>query len=167
MWVSTILHPLKSSKVVLALSVSYLDEQPLTTNHLLHLCPGWSWPPGIFNKSDLCCKRAWRQAQYLADVFWRRWTKEYLPPLLERKKWNTKKRNLEVGDVVLIGDEKFPRGTCLLAGLFMDKNYGRACSFVASQSQTFFKKGLYGEHRSFNSESGLLHQKTVFVNCVL
>ena len=35
----------------------------------LHLRPGSSSPPGIFNKSDLYCKRAWRQAQYLADVF--------------------------------------------------------------------------------------------------
>ena len=49
----------------------------------------------------------------------------------------------------------------------MARNYGRACAFVASQSQTFVKKSLYGEHRSFNSKSGLLQQKTVFVNCVV
>ena len=30
---------------------------------------------------------------------------------MERKKWNTKKMNFQVGDVVLIADEKFPRGT--------------------------------------------------------
>ena len=34
----------------------------------------------------------------------------YLPTLLEQKKWNAKKRNLRVGDVILIADENYPRG---------------------------------------------------------
>jgi len=91
-------------------SDSPLDEQPLTPNHLLHLRPCPGLPPGIFDKDDLSCRRAWRQAQYLANLFWRRWTSEYLPTLLERKKWNTPRRNLEVGDLVLLADESFPRG---------------------------------------------------------
>ena len=33
----------------------------------------------------------------------------YLPTLLEQKKWNAKKRNLRVGDVILIADENYPR----------------------------------------------------------
>ena len=91
-------------------SDSALDEQPLTPNHLLHLRPRPDLPPGIFDKDDLSCRRAWRQAQYLANLFWLRWTREYLPNLLERKKWNTLRRNLEVGDLVLLADESFPRG---------------------------------------------------------
>ena len=91
-------------------SDSPLDEQPLTPNHLLHLRPCPGLPPGIFDKDDLSCRRAWRQAQYLANLFWRRWTSEYLPTLLERKKWNTPRTNLEVGDLVLLADESFPRG---------------------------------------------------------
>ena len=51
----------------------------------------------------------------MADIFWRRWTREYLPTLLERKKWNVKKRNLRVGDVVLIANENYPRGVWPLA----------------------------------------------------
>ena len=96
-------------------SDSHLDDQPLTPNHLLHLRPSTGLSPGIFSKDDLLCRRAWKQAQYLADVFWRRWTREYLPTLLERKKWNAKKRNLRVGDVVLIADENYPRGAWPLA----------------------------------------------------
>lgn len=46
----------------------------------------------------------------MANLFWRRWTSEYLPTLLERKKWNTPRKNLEVGDLVLLADESFPRG---------------------------------------------------------
>ena len=87
-----------------------LDEQPLTPNHLLHLRPCPDLPPGIFDKDDLSCRRAWRQAQYLANLFWLRWTREYLPNLLERKKWNMLRRNLEVADLVLLADESFPRG---------------------------------------------------------
>ena len=96
-------------------SDSHLDDQPLTPNHLLHLRPSTGLSPGIFSKDDLLCRRAWKQAQYLADVFWRRWTREYLPTLLERKKWDAKKRNLRVGDVVLIADENYPRGAWPLA----------------------------------------------------
>ena len=46
------------------------DLEPLTLNHLLIHRPA-SVPPGLFNKNDLCCRRKWRQVQYLADVFWR------------------------------------------------------------------------------------------------
>ena len=35
---------------------------------------------------------------------------EYLPTLNERRKWLTKERDLQVGDVVLVIDEKTPRG---------------------------------------------------------
>lgn len=91
------------------------DEEPLTPNHLLQLRPCTSLPPGIFEKEDLYCRRQWRQAQFLANLFWKRWIKEYLPTLQERKKWNEPKENLKVGDVVLLMDENFPRGQRPLA----------------------------------------------------
>lgn len=85
-----------------------LDEQPLTPNHLVHLGPCPSLPPGIFDKDDVSCRRAWRQAQYLASLFWRRWAREFLPTLQERKKWSVPRRN--VSDLVLLADESFLRG---------------------------------------------------------
>ena len=91
-------------------SNSSQDEQLLTPNHLLLLRPCASLPPGVFSKDDSKCSRSWRQAQYLANVFWRRWTREYLPTLQERKKWNQTRRNLKVGGLVLLTDESFPRG---------------------------------------------------------
>ena len=57
-------------------SDSDLDDQPLTPNHLLHLRPTPSLPPGLFVKEDLHCRHVWRQAQYLSGVFWRRWSNE-------------------------------------------------------------------------------------------
>ena len=94
---------------------SPMDDDPLTPNHLLHLRPSSSLPPGVFDKNDLCCKKSWRQAQYLSNLFWRRWLREYLPTLLERKKWYKPKRNLKKGDLVLMADENYPRGQWPLA----------------------------------------------------
>ena len=51
--------------------------------------------------------------QYLADLFWTRWIKEFLPALQFRNKWQTKSRNLTPGDVVLIVDNT-PRNTWLM-----------------------------------------------------
>ena len=80
------------------------DLDVLTPNHLLFLRPGEQLPPGVFHNSDNYAKRRWRQVQYLADIFWKRWIREYLPLLQERQKWNSAKRNLVVGDIVLIVD---------------------------------------------------------------
>ena len=67
------------------------------TKNLLQLQPCASVPPGIFEKEDLHCRRQWREAQYLANLFWRRWIKEYLPTLQERKKWSEPKENYPRG----------------------------------------------------------------------
>ena len=48
----------------------------------------------------------WKQANYLAKVFWRRWLREYLPALQTRQKWLAKTRPFKVGDVVMIADER-------------------------------------------------------------
>ena len=53
------------------------DLKPLTPNHLLLFRAGPAVPPGIFSKQDCYNKCRWRQVQYLADVFWRRWVREY------------------------------------------------------------------------------------------
>ena len=84
------------------------DAEPLTPNHLLLLRSGTVLPPGVFVKEDMY-QKGWRQVQYLADVFWRRWVKEYLPTLQQRQKWLKPQRNMCVGDIVLIVDEKTPR----------------------------------------------------------
>jgi hypothetical protein len=48
--------------------------------------------------------------QHLADVFWSRWIKEYVPMLQKTTKWHESKNNLCVNDVVLVVDEHVPRG---------------------------------------------------------
>ena len=103
-----------NSRPMTPVSTDPQDSEPLTPNHLLLLHSGPSTPPGSFNKHDLYAKR-WRHVQFLADLFWRRWTKEYLPLLQLRQKWLTPKPNISVGDVVLVVDEQAPRKTWPLA----------------------------------------------------
>jgi len=91
------------------------DLEALTPNHLLLLRAGPTLPPGAFTKEDNYSRRRWRQVQYLADVFWRRWIREYLPTLQERRKWNRTNRNFAVNDVVLVVDESLPRSCWPLA----------------------------------------------------
>ena len=43
--------------------------------------------------------------QYVMEQFWSRWRKEYLANLDTRQKWPKSKRNLKVGDIVIIQEE--------------------------------------------------------------
>lgn len=85
--------------------------EALAPNHLLLLKVTPELPPGVFNKDDQYAKRRWRQIQYIADIFWKRWCKEYLTQLQERQRWATPERTLHVGDVVLIVGDTSPRNS--------------------------------------------------------
>ena len=85
------------------------DAEPLTPNHLLLLRQNSIPSPGEFVEQDNLSRRRWRQVQYLADVFWRRWTREYLPTLQSRQKWRCPSRSLEAGDIVILVDDNSPR----------------------------------------------------------
>lgn len=63
------------------------DPKALTPNHLLLLRSESGLPPGIFRKEDAFSPRRWRQVQYLADQFWKRWSREYIPLLQQRQKF--------------------------------------------------------------------------------
>ena len=100
------------------------DPRPLTPNMLLLLESNSCLPPGVFNKDELYNRRWWRQAQYLANLFWKRWIKEYLPLLQPRSKWSTARRNVKVGDLVLVAEENTSRGNWPL-GVILEVNEGR------------------------------------------
>lgn len=98
-----------NSRPLLPISLDPRDKEPLCPNHLLHF-RNENVPVGVFRKDDLYSRSRWRQIQYLADQFWRRWTHEYLPLLQTRSKWTTTKRNLQVNDVVMVVDANYSRG---------------------------------------------------------
>jgi hypothetical protein len=84
-------------------------EEILTPNHFLIGTPNSEQPPGMFDDSDLILRKQWRLAMRLADHFWSRWIKEYLPTLTRRQKWNRPAAPLKIDDVVIIMDDKHPR----------------------------------------------------------
>ena len=110
----TIVEGIVNSRPITKLSDDPKDSSPLTPNHLLMLKSGPLLPPGKFVEADRF-RRRWRKIQYLADLFWTRWIREYIPKLQERQKWLTKKRNLQVGDLVLVKQDSTPRNHWPLA----------------------------------------------------
>ena len=52
--------------------------QPLTPNYLLSLKPDSPMPRSVFRKEDFFSWHRSRQIQYLSDIFWKRWSNEYL-----------------------------------------------------------------------------------------
>ena len=102
------------------------DLEALSPQHLLLLKTQPNLPPGLFQKDDTYARKRWRQIQYMSDLFWKRWTKEYLPQLQTRQKWNHPSRNFIPGDVVLIVDESAPRGSWLMGRIVktMEEEHG-------------------------------------------
>ncbi len=88
---------------------NYLE--PLTPNHLLQLKTKPLFPPGLFNKDDLYIRKRWKQVQYLADLFWQRWTTEYLSLMQQRQKRTNTKKNFKVNDMVVIINNTAPRNS--------------------------------------------------------
>lgn len=54
--------------------------------------------------------KRWKQVNYLANVFWKRWLREYIPSLQARQKWLVERRNFQPGDVVIVVSDIFTRG---------------------------------------------------------
>ena len=102
------------------LAISEIDDpnalEPLTPNHILTAKSDIPHPPpGEFVKQDLLLRKRWRRVQYLLEQFWSRWKKEYVSHIALRQKWLEPRRNICVGDVVLVKDVSFPRNQWPLA----------------------------------------------------
>jgi hypothetical protein len=100
----------------------------------------FSDPPGQFQKEDIYLRKRWRHVQYLVDLFWSRWRKEYLCTLQTRQKWNGPKRNLEIGDVVLMKADGEPRNNWLMGRIvqvYPDSNGAVRSARVKTQHSEF------------------------------
>lgn len=87
-------------------SVDPQDEEALTPNHFLLGGPTAVPPTGPCTEAD---RRTWRASQALADHFWARWLKEYLPTLAPRQSSASKQEPVKTGDYVIIVDPTLPR----------------------------------------------------------
>ena len=62
-------------------------------------------PPGSFGRTDQFHQRRWTQVQFLTDLFWKRWLRQYLPSFQFREKGRTALLNLKPNAPVLLVDE--------------------------------------------------------------
>ena len=96
--------------------------EPLMPNHLLLLCSEPQMPPGLFQKEDFSWHR-WRQVQYPEGIFWKWWSKEYLPLLQSRQKWTTIRKNLAVV-LVSAEDSRQNRGPWVVVEVCWQERFG-------------------------------------------
>lgn len=90
--------------------------EPLTPSHLLTMKSKVVLPPpGMFQSPDLYSRKRWKRVQHLPNEFWCHWRKEFLLSLQQCAKWNNPRRNLSVGDVVIVKDDNLPRNCWQLA----------------------------------------------------
>ena len=70
--------------------------------------------------------------------------KEYLPALQARQKWCVPRRNFTVGDLVLVADEKTPRGRWpmgLIEEVFPDSN-GHVRSVKVKTATSTYRRNI-------------------------
>lgn len=129
-----------NSRPLTAVSDDPNDVEPLMPNHLLQLRSGPSLPPGDFVRQDVYCRQCWRHIQYMADVSWRRWTKEYLQNLQLHSKWLHKQPNIKSNDVVLVADDNLPRH-CWSLGRVVKPLPG--CDGLVRTAEVKMRTGVY------------------------
>ena len=98
-----------NSKPLGYVSSDAADLDPITPNMLLMGRRDPSSPPVIYDERERLRRRKWRYSQVLADQFWRRFVRYYLPMMQSREKWQRDVRNLKMGDVVMIADPRLVR----------------------------------------------------------
>ena len=84
------------------------DLSPLTPNVLLTM----KFQADTSNVPSLAdaYRKRFAATQHVADLFWSRWVKEYLPTLNIRSKWTKIQPDWQVGEMCLIQESNLPRG---------------------------------------------------------
>ncbi len=65
------------------------DADPVTPNCLLMGRPDESLPHVVYPESEMLSRHHWRHSQILANQFWSRFIRDYLPSLQTRQKWQS------------------------------------------------------------------------------
>ncbi|XP_058816594.1 uncharacterized protein LOC131679861 [Topomyia yanbarensis] len=83
----------------------------LTPNHFI-LCSSSGFKPATqLDDRHAALKRFWRISQIEANLFWKRWVRDYLPVISKRTKWFKEVKPITIGDIVVIVDNQLPRNS--------------------------------------------------------
>ncbi len=83
-----------NSKPLGYVSSDVADADPVTPNCLLMGRPDESLPQVVYPESEMLSRHHWRHTQILANQFWSRFIRDYLPSLQTRQKWQYSPPNL-------------------------------------------------------------------------
>jgi len=100
-----------NSRPLTDIPVDPSSPEALTPMHFLIGTSSALQPPGEFDDRDVDLSKKWRSSQRLADMFWQRWVREYLPTLQRRTKWHGVVPPVAFGDMVMVMDETLKRNT--------------------------------------------------------
>jgi hypothetical protein len=126
--------------------LTYLSDDPqdgwLTPNHFLRpgdQDPNPPTPPG----ADLATqyKKSYERVQALTNIFWEEWTRNYLPTLQTRAKWQAAARDTRVNDLVLICDLGLPRN-CWRVGRVVEVFPGKNNRVRAARIRTIHPRKI-------------------------
>ena len=107
-------------------NIDPLDLEPITPAHFLvngNIFEDLVPPNTRLEGTDTLAGRFWT-IQSLMDEFWKRLCRTLAPKLREYNKWFTKRRNVEIGDVVcILEDDPVPNGRYRV-GIIQDVSFG-------------------------------------------
>lgn len=105
-----------NSRPLCVLSSDPNDINALTPGHFLTGGPINSVPePSLLNINENRLDR-WHLLVKMVQDFWQTWSKEYLNELQQRpKNWLTKRDNIQIGDIVIVRDDRLPVSQWILA----------------------------------------------------
>lgn len=109
-------HPTLFTQVEAAMNsapITPISEDPsdffcLTPGHFLVGSPLLSIPDNDLTNLPTNRLRQYQAIQQMFQVFWRKWTKDYLLNLQERSKWLTNKHDIKPNSLVLIMEDNLP-----------------------------------------------------------
>ena len=112
-----------NNRPLTTVSSDHTDLSPLTPNDLLQPMNDDKFHVNC-EESDKYSRKRWKQIQYLTNIFWKRWAKEYLSTLQQRQKWHFKESNLEIDDIVMLVESNVKSSYTLakITEVFKDKN---------------------------------------------
>ncbi len=101
---------LLNSRPITRVSEDATDTSALTPGHFLILRPLIARSCAVVSDKEVNARSAWKKAQALVNLFWKRWLREYVPNLREFPKWTDKGPNIQEGDIVLLIESNSVRG---------------------------------------------------------
>ncbi|CAG7718112.1 unnamed protein product [Allacma fusca] len=118
--VTTQIEACLNSRPLTQLSSDPNDLAPLTPGHFLTGNALSALPEPDVTTEPMTHLSRWKLLQRAVQQFWKRSSFEYLSKLQQRPKWYSTRPNLQIGDLVVLKDERFPPMRWKLARIVED-----------------------------------------------